>query len=45
MAVFRCAIKSEAAVRVHVLLTLEGGGVKEQEALALLRKKEGGRGP
>ena len=40
---FRRAIKTKAPVRVQVLLTLEGGGVKEQEALALLSKKGGGR--
>ena len=42
----RRAIKTKAPVRVQVLLTLEGGGVKEQGALALLIKKQGGgRGP
>ena len=40
---FRHAIKTKAPVRVQVLLTLEGGGVKEQEASALLSKKLGGR--
>ena len=38
----RRAIKTKALVRVQVLLTLEGGGVKEQEASALLSRGEGG---
>ena len=35
----RHVIKTKAPVMMQVLLTLEGGGVKEQEALALLSKK------
>ena len=35
----RRAIKTKAPVRVQVLLTLQRGGVKEKEALALLSKK------
>ena len=37
-------IETKAPVRVQVLLTLEGGGVKGQEASALLSKKLGREG-
>ena len=38
----RRAVKTKALLRVQFLLTYGGGRGKEQEALALLRKKEVG---